>query len=160
MLFASSGSGVALAGSGCSQATNPAQCQYTESVPIIRHHKRPGAGRHHTATNPATTSPGSGKTKSTPTGGTRPRHRATAGRHRHHRLHHHGKSHQTPVQHGSTAGRKGHAIGSDPTHAATGVPTAAATGSGGGMSIWLPVILALVLVGGSAAGILRYRHNR
>jgi len=162
MLFVSSESGVALAGNGCNHATNPAQCQYTEVVTIIRHRKHSGGTTHrNTATNPTrpTNSPGSSETTST-RAQTTSTVRTIKGRHRRHKPHGHRKSHKPPVQHGSTPGRGGHALASKPTQGVTGLNTAAATGSGGGMGIWLPVILALVLVGGSAAGILRYRHNR
>jgi hypothetical protein len=70
------------------------------------------------------------------------------------------KGHHKPrVHHQPTAGRSRRTASRKPTGSGTQL-TAAVTGSSGGMGVWLVVILGLVLVAGSAVGILRYRRSR
>jgi hypothetical protein len=70
------------------------------------------------------------------------------------------KGHHKPrVHHKPTAGRSRRTASRKPTGSGTQL-TAAVTGSSGGMGVWLVVILGLVLVAGSAVGILRYRRSR
>lgn len=144
ILCMSSGAGVALAGKcvACNQ--------YIENVPTL-HGKHHGKRHQSTTTSPSSTVP-------TVSGRHSHKHRtSTAGHHHRHKVlkhrHHRVKKSTKPK---SSAGRGSHAIG----QGATGRPAAAVTsGSGGGISPWLIVIVILVLVGGSAAGILRYRRS-
>lgn len=157
MLWMSPGAGVALAHKTTTQPTNPAQYQYTEKLPTV-HGTKHTAGRHK-STGTTTTSGGVTPTRHVGNKTTAKGVGATHHRRKHRRTRHHRKinTHAKPKP---SASQRAHTL-SPKGHGATGRLTAAVTtGSGGGISTWLLVILILVLVSGSAAGILRYRRNR
>jgi cobalamin biosynthesis Mg chelatase CobN len=155
MLWMSSGAGVALAGKTTTQPTNAAQNQYIEKVPTI--HGTKHSAKRHKSTSATTTTRGASETATTHAG-----EKTTAtvvGTHR--RTKHRTTKHRkvTKPAKKPAASHRAPAVSSK-DHAATGRLTAAVTnGSGGGISVWLLVVLILVLVSGSAAGILRYRRN-
>jgi cobalamin biosynthesis Mg chelatase CobN len=151
VLCALSAPGVALAGN------SPTRDQYIESLPKLhpsKHTSSSAKSKDTTKTKSTTsTTPSEASTppvdKDTTTTVAR-HHRTKRRKTTHHKAKKPGKPKVRPK---STANRRAHDV-SFKTHTAT------VTGSGGGISVWLLVILGLVLVGGSAAGIFRYRHSR
>ena len=154
VLCLASGPGLALAGNDCNQSNNPVACQYYEGggQPTLPKHKPAKHTRTQTTTPGGTATTQAGQ--KLPAAGTR----GTSTR-RHHKHKDRRKSGKHPVRQGSAGARRGHNSSGQP-HSATKLTAAVVNGSSGGMGVWLLVILILVLLSGSAVGILRYRRNR
>jgi hypothetical protein len=147
----SSGAGVALARKTTTQPTNPGQYQYVEKVTTI--HGKKHTGKRHTSTSATkkTTSTGAGETSGTHAVGTA-HHRAKSRKGKHHRI-------RKRVTSKPAASQRAHALSPKSSDGSGRLAAAVTTGSGGGISTWLLVVLILVLVSGSVAGILRYRRS-
>lgn len=152
MLLMSSGASSALAHKTKKQPTNNAQSQYTEVVPPTisgrKHH-----GRH---------TSGAGRTTGTGQTSTTHKHTKASSSHHHKNRGRKGKHHTTRkhVKHNSAVGNHTGALASKSGHTTGRLTAAVTSSSGGGISVWLLVILILVLVSGSVAGVLRYRRSR
>jgi hypothetical protein len=117
-------------------------------------------GKRRTSTSATkTTSTGAGETPSTHTGGTTKsttagavHHRAKSRKGKHRRI-------RKRVKSKPAASQRAHALSPKSNDGSGRLAAAVTTGSGGGISTWLLVILILVLVSGSVAGILRYRRS-
>jgi cobalamin biosynthesis Mg chelatase CobN len=151
-------------GPGVALAACPACEQYVVNYPTVRHKKHTTRHRSKGAVKPGTTTTATTETSSTPAYDQPPATGVSAvhtSTRRHHKNTSRGakKPHKSKPRHKPASSRRAHALTSKRTHGAARLTVAAATGSGGGIGVWLLVILGLVLVSGSTAGILRYRRT-